>query len=244
MGVNWPSHSPTRKDSKAPHSPKANISETQMSSTVIPKEQLSAYQRWELASFGDERPSKKEDSAAALEQAAREIAQQKEEARKQGHAEGHQQGHAAGLAAGRAEAAREVARLRQIADTFGNAVARADEAVAQDMLDLALDLAKAMLKTALKVRPELVLPIVSEAIRYLPAVQPPALLVLHPQDAETVRSHIGDELSKSGWRLTEDPQMGRGGCRVETASNQIDASAEVRWQRIADAFGKQIDWLE
>jgi flagellar assembly protein FliH len=214
-----------------------------MSSPVIPKEQMSAYQRWELASFGDDRPSA-QNTAEAAAKSAEQLAQQREEARRQGHAEGFEQGRAAGLQAGRAEAAQEAMRMAKIAEAFGSEVARANEAVADDMLNLALDLAKAMLKTALKARPELVLPIVGEAIRYLPSVQQPALLVLNPQDAEIVRSHMKDELDKAGWRIAEDLQMERGGCRVETASNQIDATPPVRWQRIADALGKQVEWLE
>lgn len=222
---------------------------------VIPKEKLSAYQRWELASFGDERPSAQQTEAVA-KQTAEQVAQQREEARRQGYAEGHAKGldagyaeghakgYAEGLEAGRAVAAREAMRLQQVADAFGSEVARVDEAVATEMLDLALDLAKAMLKTALKARPELVLPIVTEAIRYLPSVQQPALLALHPQDAEIVRHHLADELAKAGWRVTEDPQMEPGGCRIETASNQIDATPSVRWQRIADALGKHAGWLE
>lgn len=218
-----------------------------MSSKVIPKEQMSPYQRWELASFGDERPSalhRNADQAEQARQTAEAVALQRAEARTQGHAEGFEAGRRAGMEAGRAEAAKETARIGQIADSFGREIANANEAVADDLLNLALDLAKAMLKTALKTRPEFVLPVVSEAIRYLPIVQQPALLVLNPQDAEIVRSHMADELDKAGWRVTDDMQMARGGCRVETASNQIDSTSEVRWQRIAEALGKQSDWLE
>ncbi|HEY0847062.1 MAG TPA: flagellar assembly protein FliH [Noviherbaspirillum sp.] len=217
-----------------------------MSSTVIPKEQLSAYQRWELASFGDDRPNTQQNAAAAAaaaKQAAEELVRQREEARQQGYAQGIEEGRAAGFEQGRAEAAREAARMRQLAEAFRGEVTRADEAVANDMLDLALDLAKAMLKTALKIRPELVLPVVGEAIRYLPSVQQPALLVLNPQDVPIVVEHMKDELDKAGWRIVEDPQVERGGCRVETASNQVDANSPIRWQRIADALGKQSDWL-
>lgn len=227
-----------------------------MSSTIIPKEQLSAYQRWELASLGDTRPSARQEAAQAEQQAAEQLTLQREEARRQGyeegHAEGHQAGHAEGLARGHAEALEtaraalenELAPVRRIAETFGSAVERATDTVSADMLDLALDLAKAMLKTSLQVRPELVLPIVNEAIRYLPVVQQPALLALHPEDAALVSRHIGDDLARSGWRVTEDPHLERGGCRIETASNQIDAATEVRWQRIADALGKSNGWLE
>jgi flagellar assembly protein FliH len=218
-----------------------------MSSNVIPKEHLTAYQRWEMASFGDDRPSQQNTAAqqqATQQRAAEELARMREEARQQGYAEGFDQGHAEGTQAGRMEAARETARIRQVADAFGAEMSQVNDAIADDMLNLSMDLAKAMLKTALRVKPELILPIVSEAIRYLPSVQQPALLVLHPQDAAIVRSHMSDELEKAGWRLTEDLQIERGGCRVETASNQIDATLPVRWQRIADALGKQTDWLE
>lgn len=216
-----------------------------MTSSVIPKEKLSAYERWELASL-DERPAAVAAATAAAEarQDAEMLAQQREKARRQGHAEGFAQGRQAGLEAGRKEAAAETARLRQLAEAFGTAIEQANDKVANDLLNLALDLSKAMLKTALKVRPELVLPIVGEAIRYLPQVQQPALLVLHPEDAQIVRSHMSDELDKAGWRVTEDVQMTRGGCRVETASNQIDAAIEGRWQRLVEALGRQSDWLE
>ena len=160
-----------------------------------------------------------------------------------GYAEGLAQGHAAGLDIGRVESAQEMLHLQQIAEAFGSEVARADEVIADEMLNLGLDLAKAMLKTALEVRPELVLPVVAEAIHYLPSLQQPALLFLHPADARLAREFIGEELSKAGWRVTEDPHLERGGCRVETPTNQIDASTETRWKRIAAALGKTADWL-
>jgi flagellar assembly protein FliH len=216
-------------------------------SSTLPKEQQSPYQRWELASFGDDRASTRANAMPAAEQ-AQQIALTREEARSTGYADGHAQGmaagHAAGLQEGRNQAAQEIIHLQQIAETFGNEIVHANEVIAVDMLDLALDLAKAMLKTALTVRPELVLPIVGEAIRYLPSLQQPALLFLNPADAALVKDHMQDELTKAGWRVAEDMQMERGGCRVETASNQIDATASTRWQRIAAALGKDLDWMQ
>lgn len=208
-------------------------------SDVLPKEQQSAYQRWEMASFGDDRNDR--NAAATVPEA--ELAAIREQARQMGHAEGLAQGRAEGLHAGRIESAQEMLHLQQIAETFGSEIARANEVIAGDMLDLGLDLAKAMLKSALEIRPELVLPVVAEAIRYLPSLQQPALLFLHPADAKLAREFIGDELSKAGWRVTEDTTLERGGCRVETPTNQIDGSMQTRWQRIAAALGKNTEWL-
>jgi flagellar assembly protein FliH len=219
-------------------------------SNALPKEKQSAYERWELASFGEDihavspaQAAQSKLTALVSQQvdALRDAAQQ--EGRQAGYAAGYAEGRAAGIEAGRGEAAAQAAALRALAQAFSAEIAAANDVMAGDLLDLGLDLAKAMLKTALPARPELVLPVIGDAIRYLPSVQQPAILYLHPQDVSLVREHMEDELEKSGWRIAEDQQLARGGCRVETASNQIDAAIESRWQRIAAALGRNADWL-
>ena len=100
-----------------------------------------------------------------------------------------------------------------------------------------------MVRTAFEVKPELIIPIVREAIAYLPVLQQPAILMLNPEDAPIVRAGIGEELDKGGWRVVEDATVARGGCRIDTASNQIDAQAATRWARLAHALGKNVEWL-
>ncbi len=212
-------------------------------SNVVPKEQQSAYQRWEMASFDDNRRPQGKSSPAIALPTVDEIEKIREQARLEAYAAGMEEGRVAGLAAGRREAVDEKTRLQGIASSFANEVAQADELIANEVLDLALDLSKAMLKTALDVRPELIINIVSEAIHYLPTLHAPARLYLNPSDLLLVKSHMGDELDKAGWQLADDAQMGPGSCRVETANNQIDASLSTRWQRLAAALGKESDWL-
>lgn len=222
-------------------------------SNVVPKEKQTAYQRWELASFGDDRPSQAPPPPPAAAAVPPEVALAKfnaeldalrEEARQQGRVEGLAEGRARGLEEGRAAAAVERGQFVSLAESFAGEVARADDVIAEDLLNLALDLSKAMLKTALNVQPELVLPIVGESIRYLGSLQQPALLFLHPQDADLVKEHMHDELEKAGWRIAEDMHLERGGCRIETATNQIDASITGRWERIAASLGQATGWLD
>lgn len=214
-------------------------------SDALPKEQMTAYMRWEMASFDPPPPVVAPPAEPAL--SSDEIEALREAARNQGRAEGYADGHAAGRDAGweqgLAEAAVEIAHLRELTAALGGEIALADEHMKQQLLDLALDIAKAMLKTALPLRPELVLPVVADAIRYLPMVQQPAVLYLHPADAVLVRQQLDDELARSGWRVVDDLHIERGGCRVETASNQIDASVQTRWQRIAGALSSDTQWL-
>ncbi|MGH8855013.1 MAG: flagellar assembly protein FliH [Telluria sp.] len=237
---------------------------------MIPKEQQSAYQRWEMTSFGDERPSTLARRAAlapapvadaapepveivhnVVLPTAEELEAIREQARAEGHAEGleegraagHAEGYADGAAAGQQEASTELEHLRAIAATFSDAVVQADETIAHDVLELALRLARGMVRTAFDVRPELILPVVQEAIGYLPVLAQPATLTLHPDDAEIVRQAMGQELLKGGWRIVDDAALARGGCKVDTASNQIDAQAANRWARLTHALQANVDWL-
>lgn len=212
----------------------------------LPKHQQSAYQRWEMASFDEAHPGMNAADLTPQDQALRaaELEALRETARQEGFAEGSAEGYAAGMASGRLASSAELDNLQKLVQAFGSEVANAGEAMAGDLLELGLDLAKSMLKTALAVRPELVLPIVTEAIHYLPTMQQPSHLFLHPEDAKLAREFIGDELGKAGWRVSEDLQLERGGCRVETPTNQIDASMQSRWHRIASALGKNTDWLD
>lgn len=211
----------------------------------LPKEQQTAFQRWELASFGDDANQSINASSKHEQADNKELVEAiREQARLEGYAAGLAEGRTAGFEEGRTQGAQQAAQLQKIAQSFQHELQHANELVSQEILDLALDVAKAILKSSLTIRPELVLPVVSEAIRYLPLVEQPAILFLHPEDASVIRQYLDDELDKAGWRLSEDPQVKRGGCRVETASNQIDATIETRWQRLAATLGKDSDWLE
>ena len=235
---------------------------------AIPKEQQSAYQRWEMTSFGDNRPSTLAQRIAAEEAAAaavppsidlpqialpsvEELEAMREAARQDGYVQGLEEGRATGHAEGYADGARqgkqqaeqELEHLRAIAATFSDAVNAADETIAGDVLELALRLARGMVRTAFDVRPELILEVVRDAIDRLPVLQQPAVMSLNPEDAVLVREGMAEELAKGGWRVVEDSQIARGGCKVETASNQIDAQAQARWQRLTHALGANVDWL-
>ena len=209
-------------------------------SSVISSVDQPVCQPWEMTSFDAHlHPAKDAGHTAVVLPTIEQITAIQEQARQ----EGYQAGHAEGLAAGREEAAREADRLRELANAFSVEVAQADETISQQVLDLAVDLARALLKSALAIRPELVIPVVKEAVRYLPALHQPALLFLNPGDAVLVKDRIGDELGKMGWQLADDAQLEPGSCRVETANNQIDASLPTRWQRLTAALGKHSDWL-
>ena len=204
-----------------------------MSDTVIPKEQLTAWQRWEVPAFDSH--IEQRVSAGTLP-----TADQLEQIQKQAHDEGYQ----AGYSEGSRRAAEEAQRMAGLLNALTAELQQVDQDVAQDLLNLALEVAKQMLHSTLKTKPEVLLNVVRDAIGSLPHFSQDAHLVLHPADAELVRNGMGEHLTHSGWKIFEDTQMERGGCRVETAHSQIDASLATRWKHIAASIGQDNSWME
>jgi len=214
-----------------------------MSSTLLPKEQQTPYQRWEMSALpaGNVAQFKKTERASSPK-VSEGLAQILENARKEAYDKGLHEGYLAGMEKGREATELSKQRFLILTASLQEALRQAEENIANDMLELALDIAKAMLKTTLLVDSEKVLPIVKEAIRYLPCAQQPARIMLHPEDVKMVRLHLGEALAKDGWHIEEDGLVERGGCLVETASNQIDASNATRWKRINEALGQSGEW--
>lgn len=212
----------------------------------VPKEQLTAYQRWELAAFDEE-------EAAAQEAAAKPAGAQPETQRvtlptaediERIHNEAHAQGYAAGYEEGLAAAGSIAARIDAALNSLQAGIQEIDQQVADRLLAVALEVANQVLRQSLRVRPELLLPVVREAVAALhPNFGHPAL-VAHPEDAALIRKHLGEHLAHNNWRIIEDPAVSRGGCRVEIGASEVDATLETRWRRVLDAIGVNQDWLD
>lgn len=206
------------------------------------KGRLSAYQRWEMPSF-DAVTSAQDSEALALAATNRVALESlKQKAHKDGFNKGYEEGHQAGHHAGLEDMQQQLNNFVNVAEHFNQSVKRVEHQVAQDVLDLALDLAKAMLKSALLINPALIIPIVEEAIASLPSVQQPAQMFLNPRDAGLVSHQIGAQLVDAGWVVVADPHLNPGDCRVETLNNQINANIATRWQVLIDALGRDNEW--
>ncbi|MCK9201667.1 MAG: flagellar assembly protein FliH [Gallionella sp.] len=210
-----------------------------MSSVLIPKEELTAFQRWELASF--DHPSKGGLGVHGKIELA--TVAELEQIRQQAYDEGYAQGHDAGYAAGAQQIRTEIGQVQAVMQQLQTELNQIDVQLAQSLLNLSLEIARKMVGQTLQVNPEVILGIVNEAIGSLPHFNQHAHLVLHPEDVELVRKHMGDQLSQTGWKLLSDPRIERGGCRVETAHTKVDATVEARWKRIVESIGQDKSWL-
>jgi flagellar assembly protein FliH len=236
---------------------------------VIPKEDMTPFQRWKMDPLdspnkqGASTSSQSDTSDQEVKPPASNASEKQspltlpteeqvdqvfQQAQKEGYSAGFQAGRSAGYQEGKqaaeTEIKGEVKRIQAILSELDQELHQIDQQVAQDLLTLALDLAKKMIMEALKIRPELVLPIVHEAIRQLPHATQHPRLFLHPDDAVLVSSRLNDELSQSDWKICTDEKIDRGGCRVDAAGSEIDAGLSTRWKRILATLGQENNWLE
>jgi flagellar assembly protein FliH len=231
-----------------------------IASNSFSKKKLDAYQRWEMNSFEtpeltrETQEAETETSIQADEQprvslpTEEDVAAIFQHAKEDGYAAGLQEGNAAGYAEGRKiaeiEVKAEVARVQELLSKLDKDLHEMDQQVADSLLELAITLAQKVVVQALKLKPELIIPIVQEAIRNLPNAMQHPRLFLHPEDAKLVLVHLNDQLEQDHLCVREDEQISRGGCRIEASGSEINGSLEVRWQRVLSAIGQNDGWLE
>jgi len=216
---------------------------------------LTAWERWELASFDSGTPVAGNASAMHADHAPhgpnanipldrREIERICAEAREDGYQAGYQAGLQTGkrdgYAAGQATAKEEAARIGKAASELDRALQEFDQQVADELLALAVEIARQVVRHEITARPDVILGVVNEALTYLPHQH--AAIHLNPEDASLVRSYLGDALSHAGHRILEEPTLKPGDCLLEAGSSQIDASAGTRWRRVIESLGITSAW--
>ncbi len=215
----------------------------------VPPALMSAWQRWEMSSIAtapiEARPHAGAGASADAPEPAMllneaEIIHLRQQAQKAGHSEGHREGlakgQAEGYAAGLKKAREEAQALHALLLALPTALRAAEREVADDLLALALDIARQVVRQALTTEPQPILALVRELLRMEPTLSGTPRLLMHVDDAALVQQHLADDLHAAGWRIRTDLSIQRGGCRVHAAGGALDATLETRWARVTAAF--------
>jgi flagellar assembly protein FliH len=145
-----------------------------------------------------------------------------------GYAEGQAKGYAEALETATRVQQAEGERLRSIVDMAALPLASLDEQVETVLVDLAILIARQIIRRELRSSPGEVVAVVREGLSRLPMATRERKLHLHPEDVPLVRTALGLHEEEPGWRLEADPLVARGGCLLETESSYIDATVEAR----------------
>ncbi|MFO1263870.1 MAG: FliH/SctL family protein [Rhodoferax sp.] len=171
-------------------------------------------------------------------------------AREAGYAQGFEEGRALGLQEGLQklddyiagkgqEAAQHFAQMFQ---TASDQIEQAQQAMAQGVLNLACEVARQVLRRELEVNPDVLRPVIREALGLLTTDGKAIAVRLHPMDLEVLQSTITQDHPGMTLTLKSDPSVSPGGCLVEAAGTVVDGTLERRWERTVARLGLESTW--
>lgn len=213
---------------------------------------LNAWQKWEMHAIpGEPAPSSRQacpaEASVPIHQTAPPrrmddvaLAELRLQAQQEGEAAGrllgYAQGHAEGFVAATAEVGLQAEHLHALMLALPAALGSAEHHVAEDLLGLALDIARQVLGQELAADPHIILKVVRDLLHTEPALTGSPQLLINPDDAALVKEHLCEDLQAVGWRIRPDARTKRGGCQVLAASGERDATMETRWERVSAAL--------
>lgn len=216
----------------------------------IPREELTAYERWELPVLDEqgnevspeEEPEVRPLTAADLEEIRRAAYEEGyREGRSEGREAGHQEGLESGLAEGREQGHREayeqtraalearLARLEYFIGELVQPVRRHQEEVADSLTSLVTTLARVVVQRELLLDSSVIRQVVRQALDVLPPEAGNIRIYVHPDDLEPVHEIAGTLEATSS--VVADPELTPGGCRVETRHSLVDFTVEERFRQ-------------
>jgi flagellar assembly protein FliH len=224
-----------------------------MSSRVIPKEQLTAYQRWELIGLEDSGPGfhqgdvsrpVPEPVEAINLPTAEEMERIQQQAAREGFNHGHEEGYKAGYEKGRMAGEADARRLAELVESMDMELLRQDEMLSRELLDLALAVAKQMIRTTIKVKDGVVLDVLREALDSLPGLTGHLRVMVHPADLQLINDFLASDQAHFSAKAIGDNRMERGSFRIESSQSEVDGDLQTRWQEIVDCLGADSRWLD
>ncbi|MFT7365546.1 MAG: flagellar assembly protein FliH [Marinobacter psychrophilus] len=229
----------------------------------IPKEQLTAYERWELPLLdarGNEVPREEERDIKPL--TAAELQDIHQQAEAEGHGAGLEKGHREGFAKGREEGfaqgvkagavegrekgereGREHSqqqmqalekRIDLVMESLVLPIRQQQNDLEEALVQLATAVAKAVVQRELSQDSSHIMQVVRQAMAALPPTTETVRISANPKDIEPLQASLA-RLDAST-KLVEDAAISPGGCRVETRYSLVDFTVEKRFQQVVCAL--------
>ncbi|MDT8992904.1 flagellar assembly protein FliH [Curvibacter sp. APW13] len=223
--------------------------------SFIPGEDIAQVVDWSFAAVD----SQSDRFAAKLRaQEMQEALQKEENLRQVGYAEGYGAGYSEGFAKGHEQAA--LAGQQQLDDYIaqqGQAaaerfsrlfeqvqlqLAQQEQQIAQGLLEMACEIARQVLRKELSINPNLLQPVIREALGMLVLDNRAATVRLHPVDADVLAGTVREDFAGLALNLVPDASVTPGGCMVECAGAVVDGTVEKRWQKAVARLGLESRW--
>lgn len=199
----------------------------------IPKEHVGDVTNWEFQPLGGAGKSPLRGNGAASGAAMSTMSERErrafERGRQQGFHEGQQEAQRQKVQHGR--------QLERVLNELRGRFAELESGGADAVLDLAIEIARQVVRREIEIQRDAVLPVVREAVGAIIDEQTHPRVHLHPDDLWLIQADLDTDGLYQGCRFVPDASIARGGCRVETAQSEVDATLATRWRRALGALG-------
>lgn len=163
------------------------------------------------------------------------ISRAKEEAnsiREAAAKEGYQQGLQA--------ADDDLQRVRESLESFLNAKQEVYEAIAPDVLEISLDIAKKIIKKEMSENQEILLDNIKDILKSLSKEETKIMLKVNPSQTAMLKQEIPEIMNIAGLEakviIVPDENTMEGGCMLTTSNGVIDATIETQLEIISEAL--------
>ena len=139
----------------------------------------------------------------------------------------------------------EVAKQMQaLAATSEAAMAAIEQHMASEVLALACDIARQVVRRELQADPEAIKPVVQQALEMLVTDGRPAVVRLHPSSLGLIQKAFQFEHGAPTIQWIADASLQPDDCLVSAAGATVDGTLNKRWARAVAALGMASAWNE
>ncbi len=150
--------------------------------------------------------------------------------------EARQAGHAEGVKQGLQEIKQKANKLQAVINFLQQPLDDIDEQVEHQLTELAMILAKHLLKKESSVDHQHIQNLLHESLQYLPLKSRDIRARLNPADIELLK--LGEvNLEEQSWKCVADTSVRAGGCIIESDHSVVDASVENRITQLMEQLG-------
>jgi flagellar assembly protein FliH len=163
-------------------------------------------------------------------------------ARQAGYQDGYRDGLSALDAFKHSFAQQMTAQIGTLVRSFDADFRALEGEMAQALARSAVELARQVVRSEIKQRPEHIAKVAHDAVEALQLSARHVRVRVNPSDYPLVIEGAGEEMRAREAQVLPDPDVPRGGCRVDSDISSVDASLATRWQQAVASMGQASLW--
>ena len=145
-----------------------------------------------------------------------------------------------GFNAGIQQAQADLENFRNVLGAFMGADERVFGEIAPHLYEMAMDIAKKIIKTEVKADPEIVLNTIMDVLKTLSKNEPKIILRINPVQVQYIKDTLPEQIRLLGMdtklSILSDESITEGGCIVQTNNGLVDASIEAQLDIVQTAL--------